>query len=304
MLEEIKRVCKELLEQKKVDAIVAWRRKNGREVLSIFKDVKDLENLSFSPLSVNNPAKLVMEIHRNYRKLGVIAKGCDAMSIRQLVLEEKIQRDSIFIIGVSCKGVADLRKLKGKKVEVKGWNVFVDERSFDWIFENCLYCRCPTPTYYDVLVGEFREGYRGFEDVEKIEKMDEKERWDFWTKEFSLCIRCHACRSVCPVCYCTECIVDPTNLAISSTSTAEEKAKYPRILGRKVNLKDNIVYHVVRLFHHAGRCTKCGECERACPMGLPLTKLERKLEKIVLEVFGYDQVKETVPFFSKLEMVG
>jgi hypothetical protein len=38
-------------------------------------------------------------------------------------------------------------------------------------------------------------------------------------------------------------------------------------------------------------------------MELPLRKLERKLEKVVKEVFGYD-LNEDIPFFSKLDMLG
>ncbi len=314
MLDEVKKICRELLEKKEVDAIVAWKKKDSeaREVLTVIKSPEEVEQISLSPLSTSNPARLVMEIAKGYKKLGVLAKGCDAMAIRQLIIEEKLDRNSLYIIGISCPGVADYRKLKRdfgvvSAVEMNGEKLTVDGKEVDfkeYIFENCLYCPHPTPVEYDVLVGEKREGYKGFEDIEDIENMSEEQRWEYWMKEFELCIRCHACRSVCPICYCTECIVDPTNLAVSPMSTAEEKAAYPRILGRQVSAKDNLVYHIIRVLHHAGRCAGCGECERACPMELPLRKLERKLEKVVREYFGFNPEEETVPFPSKLDIMG
>jgi Na+-translocating ferredoxin:NAD+ oxidoreductase RnfC subunit len=43
----------------------------------------------------------------------------------------------------------------------------------------------------------------------------------------------------------------------------------------------------MRAFHLAGRCIGCGECERVCPMGLPLMKLNKKIEKEIKELFDY-----------------
>ncbi len=320
MLEELKKICREALESGKVEAIIAWKRKKSepREVLTVIKRPEEVDGISLSPLSANNPARLAMELAKSYNKLGVVAKGCDAMAIRQLIIEEKIDRDKLYIIGVSCPGVVDYRKLARdfkpseiESVELAGEKLIIKmngskkEVAFkDYIFENCLYCSHPTPVEYDVLIGKPRSGFVGYDDISEIENMSEEERWKYWQEQFALCIRCHACRSVCPLCYCEECIVDPTSLAISPMSTAEEKAAYPRILGRWVSASDNLIYHLVRVLHHAGRCAGCGECERACPMGLPLRKLERKLEKVVREVFGYKIGEEDVPFPSKLDIVG
>ncbi|MFN3384078.1 MAG: Coenzyme F420 hydrogenase/dehydrogenase, beta subunit C-terminal domain [Archaeoglobaceae archaeon] len=306
---------KEALKNSNVEKIVAFvRRENEpREVLKVLS-LNEVDKISFSPLSLNNPAKLLMQING---KVAVVAKGCDSMAIRQLIKEGKLKRENLFIVGISCRGVVDYRKLakfvnlsEVNNTELNGNDLVLKLKDgekriafSEVIDENCLYCEHPTPVIYDVLIGEQREGKRDFSDIEQLEKLSREERWNYWISLFERCMRCHACRSVCPLCYCEECIVDPSNLAISPMSTAEDKASYPRILGKTVNARDNAIYHLLRVLHHAGRCAGCGECERACPMELPLRMLERKLEKVVVEIFGYD-LNEDVPFFSKLDIVG
>lgn len=56
---------------------------------------------------------------------------------------------------------------------------------------------------------------------------------------------------------------------------------------RSVDLSENTAWNLMRAFHHAGRCIDCGECERVCPMNLPLTELNRKVEKDVRQMYDY-----------------
>ena len=46
------------------------------------------------------------------------------------------------------------------------------------------------------------------------------------------------------------------------------------------------MYHLVRASHMAGRCVECGECERVCPVNIPLMLINQKLIKDVDEFFG------------------
>ena len=100
-----------------------------------------------------------------------------------------------------------------------------------------------------------------------------KQRWDAIEKELGRCIRCYACRNACPNCYCKECFAEQTN---------------PRWCGVSNDLSDIVFYHMVRIFHQAGRCVDCGACLRACPMDIDLRLLTRMLVDEVKERFGYE----------------
>ena len=117
-----------------------------------------------------------------------------------------------------------------------------------------------------------------FEMVAKLEAMTADERFAFWQNELSKCIRCNACRNVCPACTCEQCVFDNPKSGIAQKAAAdsfEEK-----------------MFHIIRAFHVAGRCTDCGECSRVCPQHIPLYLLNRKYIKDVDEIYGEYQAGE------------
>jgi ferredoxin len=110
------------------------------------------------------------------------------------------------------------------------------------------------------------------EEIKKLESMTAAERFAFWKDQFSKCIKCYACRQGCPMCYCKRCIVDKNQPQWITTSS--------HTLG-------NFEWNIVRAFHLAGRCVGCGNCERACPVGIPLMLLNARMAKEVLENFDH-----------------
>ena len=54
------------------------------------------------------------------------------------------------------------------------------------------------------------------------------------------------------------------------------------------------MFHIIRAFHVAGRCTDCGECSRVCPQGIPLHLFNRKFIKDIDELYGTYQAGEAV----------
>jgi L-lactate utilization protein LutB len=126
------------------------------------------------------------------------------------------------------------------------------------------------------LIGEEREGEaagKTFEKVYQLEKMGLEENAAFWEGEFARCIRCNACRNVCPMCYCqNQCLLD---------------SRKPNWTKERVDVQSNRWYHLVRSFHLAGRCTECGECARVCPMNIPINLLPMKMNRELFELFGW-----------------
>ncbi len=104
------------------------------------------------------------------------------------------------------------------------------------------------------------------------EKLEFEKRWPEWARHFENCIQCFACRKVCPMCYCTECIASKNE---------------PRLIPQSVGGKQNTVWQITRIMHLAGRCIDCGECERVCPAKLPLRRLTLKMRQIVNDYYKY-----------------
>lgn len=52
------------------------------------------------------------------------------------------------------------------------------------------------------------------------------------------------------------------------------------------------MFHIIRAFHVAGRCTDCGECSRVCPQNIPLHLLNRKFIKDIDTFYGEYQAGE------------
>jgi ferredoxin len=61
----------------------------------------------------------------------------------------------------------------------------------------------------------------------------------------------------------------------------------PQWIERSPHARGNYSWHLIRALHLAGRCVGCGECERACPVGIPLSLLNRKMAQTVAESFDF-----------------
>ena len=48
-----------------------------------------------------------------------------------------------------------------------------------------------------------------------------------------------------------------------------------------------MMFPLVRLAHVADSCVNCGQCEDACPMEIPLTKLYYMLNRELASMFDY-----------------
>jgi ferredoxin len=107
--------------------------------------------------------------------------------------------------------------------------------------------------------------------IEKLSAMSREQRWAFWQQELSRCTKCYACRNSCPMCYCEHCAMD---------------CNRPQWVPVASHARGNLEYHMVRAMHLAGRCVECGECGRACPVGIPVHLLTIFAQESTATQFG------------------
>ena len=260
MIEEIRQTAADLLENKTVDVIIGFGRgRNDQSVSPVFITQKDeVEQLVWNQACLNN---LSVYLNRpGVKALGkpaIVAKGCDIKSIIGLIQENQIKREDVVIIGVDCAFQGSPEPL-----------------------EKCLSCDCHTVKDVDrhIQDAELKSNLPEASDaalkrLEELENKTPEERWEFWQEKLKNCIKCYACRQVCPLCYCNRCIVEKFT---------------PQWISPSASQQGNLSWNVIRSYHLAGRCVGCGECERACPMDIPLGIVNQKMAKVIAEEFEYE----------------
>lgn len=313
---QIRAHARDLLEQGKVQGVLGYRRGSAGAMAEpvYITDPAEADSLVWDPTCVHNLALQLVNERKHLaatrsedkRPIAIVAKGCDSRAITVLLQENKFRREDVHVIGVSCDGtgVVDPRKvaraLKGRDAKevafaeggftattAKG-TVSLAHR--DAMADRCLECESAHPALNDVVFGD-AVTERGFDArftaLEAVDSLPEAERSAFWTHHFERCIRCFACRSVCPMCYCDECVVDSIAMHVLPDTTAEEKANRIRWIERSPDTSENAMYHMTRAMHLAGRCIDCAECERVCPVNIPVRLLNNALEKEAREMFEY-----------------
>jgi ferredoxin len=315
-IEDLADLAQRLLAEGKVTSIIASERgRDGKAKPLFIKKPGDAGRMTWDPTCVHNLVRFVVDEKRRKageknpdpRPVGVVVKGCDSRAIVVLLQEKFIDRKDVYLIGVSCEktGVVAERKLakrlagkRAVKVEFEAGDAFrvttengpLSIPAAEVLADRCLECLAPSPVISDVLLGDKveRPVAKPFGSVERVEALTKDEKWSFWEDQLKKCVRCYACRSVCPMCYCDECVADTINFAVTAETTAEEKAQKIKWVEKSPIISENIFYHLVRAIHLAGRCIDCGECERACPVNIPLRLLNKKMEKEAKLLFGYD----------------
>ncbi|MFO8109157.1 MAG: 4Fe-4S dicluster domain-containing protein [Thermoplasmata archaeon] len=258
--EEIKEQAKEWLENDDVNYLIGYEKGSDPLIARpvFIRTPEDADRLVWNQGCVNNLTRFLVENIRKEKDttIGIVVKPCDSKAIVELIKENVLPRERMKIIGVTCEGMIDK-----------------DKEEDDTLADKCQVCTTHNPVIADVVFGpEVEEDFTDeYQDIQDIEEMDVEERWEYWEDQLSKCIRCYACRDVCPMCYCEECVF--------------EREKPHRWLDKSVTKEDNFFYHMIRALHLAGRCIDCGECERVCPMDIPIRKMNRILEKCVKKRF-------------------
>jgi ferredoxin len=287
-IDKIKEISKRLLADGAVDLVIGFCKGTVPMMNQpcIARTAEDVDRLVWDS---NCGVNLANYLTHRAETIGIIAKGCDTRNIVTHIIENKIKREQLVVIGVPCKGMIDRRKIAAavpgeiREVEEIDGTIVVKGQGFeetmdtaDVLQQNCAVCIHRNPVIYDELAADpvdEQNDVDRYADVREIETMDDQQKWDYFEELLSTCIRCYACRNACPLCYCPTCFVDESR---------------PQWVGKSQDEIDTRTFHFLRAYHCAGRCTDCGSCERACPVGINMRVFTKKLEKDCLDLFGWE----------------
>ncbi len=190
------------------------------------------------------------------KSVAVIVKPCDSRAINVLVAENAFERQQVHAIGVVCEGIRD---------ESGG------------LQSRCATCTEHVPHVYDTLIGDasttvVHPSAPVVPGIAQLDGATPAERMEYWLSQFDRCIRCYACRQACPLCDCPTCLYERDD------STW---------VGMGIGVNEKRTFHLGRAYHLAGRCIGCNECERVCPMNIPIGYLNRKLAQEIKKTFGF-----------------
>jgi ferredoxin len=255
--------AKEVLSNGTVNRVIGWEKGlfEDDQTPRVFTSVEELDkDFIYDDYSVATVSKYLIKETKKEGKILAFLKANDTYSFNQLVKEHRVNRDNVYIVAVPSNGEAQKGKIHVVYDEIMDTDGKISAKK-----EESL---------------EDKEAFNKerFEMIAKLEAMTADERFAFWQNELSKCIRCNACRNVCPACTCEQCVFDNPKSGVSQKAAAdsfEEK-----------------MFHIIRAFHVAGRCTDCGECSRVCPQNIPLYLLNRKYIKDVDEIYGEYQAGE------------
>jgi coenzyme F420-reducing hydrogenase delta subunit/ferredoxin len=243
---ELREACRRLLAEGKVKVVIGY----GKHGPVFVTRPEDVEQLVWNEQCLAN---LTVYLKRKeIRALGrpaIVVKGCDERALVVLEKESQIDRKEMHVLGMACPGMGEAK---------------------------CETCEVHLPRFADEVIGEADkhppESGERWKSLEALLALPPAARMAYWAREFERCVKCYACRQVCPMCYCERCLVEknrPTEIDPSPT------------------VKGNFAWHILRAFHLAGRCVGCDECTRACPVGIDLRLLNLSLAKAAEEHFAY-----------------
>ena len=300
--------AKALLESGEVARVIGWKKGDlgYNPEPAYFESAEALKDFVYDGFCGANLSKYMIKACELEGKSLVLLKPCDTYSFNQLIKEHRISKDKIYVIGVGCKGKLDIEKIKAMGIKgitaISGVEITdaCDTINIETVYgnktvaykdvmlERCHVCKGKEHKVSDEIFFESAETDDGdrFAGVDYIESLSPEEKFEFFKKELSKCIRCNACRNVCPACSCRKCVFDSTKF------DADRKAN--------VDPFEESMFHIIRAFHVAGRCTDCGECSRVCPQGIPLHLFNRKFIKDINEFYGEYQAGAEVDERSPL----
>ena len=241
-MDSLRKLTKQILEDGTVNLVIAHSRTQNGTIKPIFVQIPEMtEQIIYDENCIQN---LVAYLHKPevkaYKNIAIVLNYPASRALLQLFAESQFSNINISAIVFGKDGSPEIIN------DVKNLENYVKENFKKY-----------NPTE--------------LEKINDLMAMPLEKRWDYWMDAVHDCIKCYACRSACPMCYCEKCTTDCNSPQWVSTST---------------HLLGNLEWHIMRAMHLAGRCVNCNECARACPMDIPLNLLTRKVNEDIEAKFG------------------
>jgi coenzyme F420-reducing hydrogenase delta subunit/ferredoxin len=255
---------RELLASNQVSCVIGYEvNKRGRTRPVFVYTPEETDRLVWNPDCTNNltnylPIKLrPVKGKEPPKQVAVVVKPCDSKAINVMVAENQYQRDQVHALGVACEGIRDA----DGNLQIR-----------------CTTCQEAVPIVYDTLISGNTSSFiprlssYAQDEIGELQEAAPIERLEFWLSQFDRCIRCYACRQACPMCNCPVCLYERDDSTF---------------IGLGIGLNEKRTFHLGRAYHLAGRCVGCNECERACPMNIPIGLLNQKLAEEIEAAFDH-----------------
>lgn len=241
MTTKLQQRAKELLSTKTIGVFIGYKKGDNPELA---RPVMITEPVEAEKLICDKTCRVMLAKYllkpeaRSYGRRGILASYSNLRAITSLIQEHQIARSDVYIISFSTD--PRVKKLADEIIELPG------------------------PAYRSAEADK---------KAAQLMKLSPSKRRAFWDKEFAKCIKCYACRQICPLCYCTRCIADKNQ---------------PQWLPTSPHSAGNFMWNLTRAYHLAGRCIDCGECERSCPVGIPLMLMNKMIYNSIKSDFKYE----------------
>jgi formate dehydrogenase (coenzyme F420) beta subunit len=265
--QHIQKTARNLLSSGQVTCVIGYEvGPRGRTRPAFVTDAEDVGRLVWNQQCTHNLTTYLPDKLRPTPSdeppdpVAVVVKACDSRAINVLLAERQFTREQVHVIGVACDGI----------LEGAGFGRVASTH----LQTRCQQCDDRTPVIYDTLIGDPPEVAAAdpFGDVAELDAMTPAERAAFWLSQFDRCIRCYACRQACPLCNCPTCLFERDD---------------GLWVGMRTGMDEKRTFHLGRAYHLAGRCVGCDECERVCPVNIPIGLLNRKLAQEIEAAFGF-----------------
>ena len=247
----VRKIAADLLSRKKVDAFLGYARGSlpMRERPVLVREPHQISTLVWSGFCVGNLAKY---LRKTSGRVGIVAQGCVSRNIVGLIRERQVERDQVFVLGMPCLGMLDRQKIQaavqgrgimavdddgGPEIVVRGADFEQSLVRAHMRRDNCMTCMHRNPVLHDELAADPGEETGGG-DLDAVaapwEKLESAKRYEAFSRLVGQCVRCYACRDVCPLCYCPQCFVDESR---------------PQWCGKGQSDPDVQTFHLLRALH-------------------------------------------------------